>query len=196
MTRTRQTVQLSPDVAAILDDAHARDRRTRDRRTPVRPSANPPRVSLRLDCPQWLRLATGNLADELDTSISQIADWLIAYALVQYRAGDPAARELLDLCHYPGHALRFGSVMDLDEMHDRLVQAEAQFRGGPLWSVLHVPADADINADIDENTGAAIDAAIPSRVPILPATTRRSTAVPPVPGGTALRPYPYQEVIP
>lgn len=170
---TRQTVQLSPDVAAILDAgrdhvrAHARSAAPAGR-------LNPPRVSLRLDCPLWLRLATGELAAELDTSISQLADWLIAYALVQYRAGDTGVRELLDLCHNPGRALRFGSLMDLDEMHDRLAQAEAESRGALLWSLpdVRADADADVPADaaIDAAIDVAIDAAIPYHAPVSKAT--------------------------
>jgi hypothetical protein len=172
MTSTRQTVELSPDVAAILDAGrdHVRAHTRRDRTAPI---ANP-RVSLRLDCPLWLRLATGELAAELDTSISQLADWLIAYALLQYRAGDTGVRELLDLCRNPGRALRFGSFMDLDEMHDRLVQAEASSRGASYaalpWSLPDVRVGADMDAPPDEDTGAdinaAINAAIPSRAPV------------------------------
>ena len=80
----------------------------------------PERVRLRLDVPQWLRDAAIASAEAEDTSISQLAAFLLAYGLALYQDGDPDLAELLQASKTLSRNIRWGHGIDLAALADRL----------------------------------------------------------------------------
>lgn len=89
---------------------------------PGQPEPEPARVRLRLDVPQWLRDATIAAAGAEDTSISQLAGFLLAYGLRLYHDGDPDLRALLAASKSTSRSLKWGRNVDLGALRDALAK--------------------------------------------------------------------------
>ena len=82
-------------------------------------ASRPERVRLRLDVPQWLREETIRVAGAEDTSISQLASFLLAYALVLYEHGDPDLLAQLQMARSLSRSLRWGHDLDVADLAER-----------------------------------------------------------------------------
>lgn len=71
------------------------------------------RVSLRVDCPAWLKTAVTADAATLDISVSHLARFLVAWALARYRDRDPDLLADVEQARYAMRSLN--SQYGLDE---------------------------------------------------------------------------------
>lgn len=114
----RRKVELDPAVASILDTGRgvsARKQKKRER--------DAKRVRLRLDIPEWLKDLVEQEAKNVDTSMSQLSAFFLAYALKLYRDGDPNLVESLKNSKTAIRAMNFGHGIDLSDLENALANS-------------------------------------------------------------------------
>jgi len=80
------------------------------------------RVRLRLDVPGWLRAETIHAASAEDTSISQLAAFLLAYSLALYEDGDRELLDQLQAAKSLSQSLRWGHDLDVADLAQRILE--------------------------------------------------------------------------
>lgn len=102
-------LQLDPAVLAEL----ARDGMVNQAALTDKQRKASTRVSLRIDCPDWLKNEVAKDASGEDLSVSHWARFLMAWALTRYRDRDPDLLAAVEQARYPMRSLN--SQFGLDE---------------------------------------------------------------------------------
>ena len=80
------------------------------------------RVRLRLDAPAWLKAEIEKEAKSRQMSISNLAGFLLAYALTLYRDGDPELLAALEAATTEITSLRWSYAVVLDDLAAALTE--------------------------------------------------------------------------
>lgn len=124
-------LQLDPAVLARLNQSAA----TNKAALTARQRRDQKRISLRLDCPAWLKSEAERLAKDEEVSISHFSDFLLAWAMRQYRAGDPELNAAISANRFATRSLKARFGLDPDGFHPEL----------------DTPSSPDEGVEIDDN---------------------------------------------
>jgi len=95
-------LQLDPAVLDALNAGAARNQAALTEQQ----KRDQQRISLRLDCPQWLKTEAERLAAGEQVTVSQFADFLLAWAMAEYRNRNADLLAAIDENRYPTRSLR------------------------------------------------------------------------------------------